>query len=45
MEKEIIFFAEVKINGEGKGGEYFEKEYIFFPVEKGDSEGKGGKLD
>ena len=39
MEKEIIFFAEEKKNGEGNGGKYLEKASIFFCR----GEGRGGK--
>ena len=42
-EKENIFFAVEKKNGEGKGGKYLEKENIFFAEEKKNGEGKGGK--
>ena len=38
MEKEIIFFAEEKKNGEGNGGKYLEKVSIFFCR----GEGRGG---
>ena len=42
MEKENIFFAKKKVNGEGKGGKYLEKENVFFAEEK--NNGKGGSF-
>ena len=32
--KNLVFFAEEKVNGQGKGGKYLEKENLFFFAEE-----------
>ena len=43
FEKENIWLAEEKKNGEGKEGEYLAKENLWLAEEKKNREGRGGK--